>query len=98
MPQLPLTRTVDKALKESIGDIAKINAKGDIAVRTVEGLQALVASLLPVAREQERLVAGVLKDASVCSRVMAFLPRWHVIAEPATLLPLAVNTVACPGS
>lgn len=97
MPQLPLTHTVDKALKESIGDIAKINAKGDIAVRTVEGLQALVASLLPVAREQERLVAGVLNDASFFSRVLPFLPRVHVIAEPTILLLLAGNTIARAG-
>src|SRR5699024_11112663 len=97
MPQLPLTRTVDKALKESIGDIAKMNAKGDIAVRTVAGLQALVASLLPTAREQERLVAGGLNDASFFSRVLPFLPRLHGLAEPTILLLRAVNATAGAG-
>lgn len=97
MPQLPLTETLDKALQESIPDIAQLHSDDEFSVRTIEGLQALVASLLPLAREQERLAAGMLNDASFFSRLLPFLPAVHRLAEPAILLLLAGNAIARAG-
>src|SRR5699024_1085642 len=79
---------------ESIPDIAQLRSDDEFSVRTIEGLQALVASLLPLAREQERLAAGMLNDASFFSRLLPFLPAVHRLAEPAILLLLAGNALA----
>lgn len=97
MPQLPLTESLEEAMDELLVDVAMLKPEGDFWVRTTEGIHALIASLLPMPREQERLAAAMLNDASFFSRLLPFLPKVHMLAEPAILLLLAGNAIGRAG-
>lgn len=97
MPQLPLTETLEEGLDELLVDVAPMKAEGEFGTRSLEGFHALVAALLPMPKEQERLAAAILNDVSFFSRIVPFAPKVHVLAEPAILLLLAGNSIARAG-
>lgn len=97
MPQLPLTETLEEGLDELLADVAPLKAEGEFGARSLEGFHALVAALVPMPKEQERLAAAILNDVSFFSRIVPFVPKVHVLAEPAILLLLAGNAIARAG-